>query len=38
MMVAAVDPTVTAKVHERVRLAVNPHRLHFFDLGSEAAI
>ena len=37
-MVAAVEPTVTAKVHERLRLAVNPHRLHFFDSESEAAI
>jgi len=37
-MVAAVEPTVTAKVHERLRLAVNPHRLHFFDTESEAAI
>jgi multiple sugar transport system ATP-binding protein len=38
MMVAAVEPTVTAKVHEHVRLAVNPNRLHFFDIESEAAI
>jgi multiple sugar transport system ATP-binding protein len=37
-MVAAVEPTVTAKVHERLRLAVNPDRLHFFDLESENAI
>ena len=37
-MVAAVEPTVGAKVHERLRLAVNPHRLHFFDADSEAAI
>jgi multiple sugar transport system ATP-binding protein len=37
-MVAAVEPTVTAKVHERLRFAVNPHRLHFFDNASEAAI
>ena len=37
-MVAAVEPTVTVKVHERVRFAVNPHRLHFFDNTSEAAI
>src|SRR5579864_3373187 len=34
-MVAAVEPTVTAKVHEHLRLAVNPHRLHFFDAESE---
>jgi multiple sugar transport system ATP-binding protein len=37
-MVAAVEPTVGAKVHERLRLAVNPLRLHFFDNDSEAAI
>jgi multiple sugar transport system ATP-binding protein len=37
-MVASVEPTVTAKVHERVRLAVNPDRLHFFDNQTEAAI
>src|SRR5712692_2024042 len=38
MMVAAVEPTVGAKVHEHLRLAVNPHRLHFFDAENEAAI
>src|SRR5712691_6817291 len=38
MMVAAVEPTVGAKVHEHLRLAVNPHRLHFFDAESEAAV
>ncbi len=37
-MVAAVEPTVTAKVHERLRLALNPDRLHFFDLETEAAV
>jgi multiple sugar transport system ATP-binding protein len=37
-MVASVEPTVTAKVHERVRLAINPNRLHFFDNQTEAAI
>src|SRR5438270_2033111 len=37
-MVAAVEPTVGAKVHERLRLAVNPHRMHFFDAETEAAI
>ena len=37
-MVAAVEPTVGAKVHERLRLAVNPNRLHFFDTESEAAL
>jgi multiple sugar transport system ATP-binding protein len=37
-MVAAVEPTVRAKVHDRLRLALNPDRLHFFDHRSEAAI
>jgi multiple sugar transport system ATP-binding protein len=37
-MVAAVEPTVRAKVRDRLRLAVNPERLHFFDSASEAAI
>ena len=37
-MVASVEPTVGAKVHEHLRLAVNPLRLHFFDSESEAAI
>ncbi|MBV9860149.1 MAG: sn-glycerol-3-phosphate ABC transporter ATP-binding protein UgpC [Alphaproteobacteria bacterium] len=38
MMVAAVEPTVPAKVHDRLRLALNPQRLHFFDIETEAAI
>ncbi|HEV3395929.1 MAG TPA: sn-glycerol-3-phosphate ABC transporter ATP-binding protein UgpC [Xanthobacteraceae bacterium] len=38
MMVAAVEPTVRAKVRDRLRLAVNPERLHFFDSTTEAAI
>ena len=37
-MVASVAPTATAKVHEKLRLAVNPERLHFFDNKTEAAI
>src|SRR5437588_7660877 len=37
-MVAALEPTVGAKAHERLRLAVNPHRMHFFDSETEAAI
>jgi len=37
-MVAAVDPTVRAKVAETLRLAINPERLHFFDAKTEAAI
>ena len=38
MMVAAVEPSVGAKAHERLRLALNPERLHFFDGETEAAI
>jgi len=38
MMVAAVEPTVQAQPNDRLRLAVNPRRLHFFDSRSEAAI
>ena len=38
MMVAAVEPTVRAQVRDRLRLAVDPERLHFFDSRSEAAI
>ena len=30
--------TSRAKMHERLRLALNPERLHFFDRQSEAAI
>ena len=37
-LVARVDPSVTVKMHERVRLAFNPERLHFFDHATEAAI
>jgi multiple sugar transport system ATP-binding protein len=37
-MVAAVEPTVRTKRGERVRLALNPDRLHFFDDATEAAI
>src|SRR6516162_6336567 len=37
-MVASVEPNVRAKIHDRLRLALNPERLHFFDMQSEAAI
>jgi multiple sugar transport system ATP-binding protein len=37
-MVASVDPTSKAKVHETLRLAIDPERLHFFDKETEAAI
>jgi multiple sugar transport system ATP-binding protein len=37
-MVARVDPSVRVKVHEPVKLALTPDRLHFFDSKTEAAI
>jgi multiple sugar transport system ATP-binding protein len=37
-MVASVEPNVRATIHDRMRLALNPDRLHFFDTQSEAAI
>src|ERR1700736_306246 len=37
-MVASVDPGIRVNVHDRVRLALNPERLHFFDARSEAVI
>ena len=38
MMVASVEPTVRVKVHDRLRLAMRPSRLHVFDAKTEAAI
>jgi multiple sugar transport system ATP-binding protein len=37
-IVARVDPTVRTKLHEKIRLAFVPDRLHFFDDSTEAAI
>ena len=37
-LVARVDPGTRVKVHEIVRLALDPERLHFFDFESEAAL
>jgi multiple sugar transport system ATP-binding protein len=37
-MVARVEPTVRLKVHESVRLALDPERLHFFDPKTELAV
>jgi multiple sugar transport system ATP-binding protein len=37
-VVARVEPGVRVSAHERVRLAFDPARAHFFDAGSEAAI
>ncbi|MBI2217223.1 MAG: sn-glycerol-3-phosphate ABC transporter ATP-binding protein UgpC [Candidatus Rokubacteria bacterium] len=38
VMVARVDPTVRVKVHEPVRLALIPDRIHFFDTKTELAV
>jgi multiple sugar transport system ATP-binding protein len=37
-LVARVDPATRVKVHDSVRLALDPERLHFFDASSEAAL
>jgi multiple sugar transport system ATP-binding protein len=37
-LVARVEPTVRVKVHEGIRLGLNPDRLHFFDMTTEKAI
>jgi len=37
-MVASVEPNIRANIHDRMRLAMNSERLHFFDMQSEAAI
>jgi multiple sugar transport system ATP-binding protein len=37
-MVARVDPGVRVKVHENVRLALDPARVHFFDAQTEGAL
>ena len=37
-IVAALAPSTRAAPHERVRLAVDPERLHFFDKETEAAL
>jgi multiple sugar transport system ATP-binding protein len=37
-MVASVEPTVNVKAHEKVRLAVNPARMHLFDADTEMAV
>jgi multiple sugar transport system ATP-binding protein len=36
--VASVDPLLRTRVHEKLRLAINPNRLHLFDAQTEAAI
>ena len=37
-MVASVEPTLKVKVHETLRLAMNPERIHFFDAETEVAL
>jgi multiple sugar transport system ATP-binding protein len=37
-MVAAVEPTIRVTFGDRLRMALNPGRLHFFDHETEAAI
>jgi multiple sugar transport system ATP-binding protein len=37
-MVARVDPAVRVKVHENVRFALDPARVHFFDVQTEGAL
>jgi multiple sugar transport system ATP-binding protein len=37
-MVARVDPSLRVAAHDRVRLAFDPARAHFFDAATEAAI
>ena len=37
-MVARVEPTLRVKIHETLRLALVPERLHFFDSKTEASI
>jgi multiple sugar transport system ATP-binding protein len=36
--VASVEPTLRTKVHDRLKLAINPNRLHLFDAQTEAVI
>ena len=37
-LVARVEPTTRAKVHDKLRLTINPERVHFFDAKTELAI
>jgi multiple sugar transport system ATP-binding protein len=37
-LVARVDPATRVKVHETLRLALDPERLHFFDAKTETAL
>ncbi|MGE0713915.1 MAG: ABC transporter ATP-binding protein [Alphaproteobacteria bacterium] len=37
-LVASVEPTVRVRIHDRLRMAIDRDRLHFFDADTEAAI
>jgi len=37
-VVAAVEPMVAVRTHEKVRLAVTPDRMHLFDAETEKAV
>jgi multiple sugar transport system ATP-binding protein len=37
-IVASVDPTIRTKSREKLRLALNPDHLHFFDPQTEMAL
>jgi multiple sugar transport system ATP-binding protein len=38
VMVASVEPTVRAKVRDRLRVAMRPNKIHVFDAKTEAAL
>jgi multiple sugar transport system ATP-binding protein len=38
MIVARVEPSIRVKVHEKIRLAMDPVRIRFFDTATELAI
>jgi multiple sugar transport system ATP-binding protein len=38
MFVASVEPTVRVRVHDKLKLALNPARIHLFDAQTEAVI
>jgi multiple sugar transport system ATP-binding protein len=38
VMVASVEPTVRVKVHDKLRIAMRPSKVHVFDAKTEAAI
>jgi multiple sugar transport system ATP-binding protein len=38
LMVASIEPTLRVRTHDKLKLALNPGRLHLFDAETEAAI